>query len=274
MKRNGGFLFLLFVTATLMGCSSLLYYPTRALYIDPKKLSPPPVENVVQVGDIEVHGWTLSPEAPPKTTLVFFHGNGANRSGHVVPLLPLIREGHEINTFDYPGYGQTKGQPTPENTVRTAMEVIRFVKRKRPNTPLVVYGQSLGGAIAQRAVWELRNEIKPDLLVIDSSFTSYRSAARQMLGHSGITWLFQPIGWLVMSDAWAPGSRMNDMHGVPSIVIHSRQDEVINFALGEKVFKFMNEPKEFWIRESGSHNASFMGPDSLLPKLTDRLNSL
>lgn len=274
MNWNRGFLFLLFVTATLTGCSSMLYYPSRALYVDPRKLNPKPVENVVKVGEIEVHGWTLTPLAVPKTTIVFFHGNGGNRSGHIVPLLPLLKEGHEINTFDYPGYGQTKGQPTPENTVQTAIEVIRFVKRNRPQTPLVIYGNSLGGAIAQRAVWELRNEIKPDLFIIDSSFTSYRSAARQILGHSAITWLFQPIGWLVMNDTWAPGKRMKDIHSVPTIVIHSRTDEVIDFSLGQRVFELVNEPKEFWIRESGAHNESLVGSQGLLQKLTDRLAQL
>jgi fermentation-respiration switch protein FrsA (DUF1100 family) len=75
------------------------------------------------------------------------------------------------------------------------------------------------------------------------------------------TWLFQPVGWLTMSDYWAPGDRVKDLAGTPLVVIHSKKDEIIPYDLGEKIFATAGEPKLFWSKERGGHNQTFDGPE-------------
>jgi len=245
------------------GCTSLLYHPSRAIYVDLKKLDPPPMDKEIQLKDgLVTHGWQFQArQQPSQGVVLFFHGNGQNRSAQFLLLYDLVKNGYDLAVYDYPGYGQTRGEPTPKSTVEMASEVIRKVHNQNPDKPLIVYGKSLGGAIAIRAVWELRNDYSPDLLVVDSSFTSYRSAARAVLSNNFWTWLLQPIGWLFMSDAYAPGDRLGDLKGLPVLVIHSQQDEMIPLRLGKQVYATAKEPKQIWIRSHSRHNDPFWGPE-------------
>ena len=127
-----------------------------------------------------------------------------------------------------------------------------------------------------RSVWEIREEFRPDLLVLDSTFLSYRKVARQIMAKSWWTWIFQPATWLVLSDDWAPGDRLSDLKGVPVIVIHSRTDEIVPFELGEEVFKSAAEPKNFWVKEYGIHIATYEGElgETFKKKLLGQLSQL
>jgi uncharacterized protein len=240
----------------------MLYYPTRDLYVDVNILKPQPEEKTFHLkSGLKIHGWYFHSPVPPKAVVVFFHGNGQNRSIHFGSLFWLVEKGYDLAIFDYPGYGQTEGAPSPETTVEMGKEALRFVHAANPKLPLVVYGQSLGGAIATRSVWELRNEFLPALLVIDSSFLSYRKVGQKIMSKNVLTWLFQPFPWLVLSDTWAPEARIKDLAGTPILVIHSRQDDIVPFSLGEETFAKAAQPKLFWIKEKGSHIQTFSDPD-------------
>jgi pimeloyl-ACP methyl ester carboxylesterase len=250
-----------------MGCSSVLYYPTRHIYVDLGKLKPAPQEKQLQLEDKVIsHGWFFKAEGgSSKGTILFFHGNGQNRSAQFLNLYWLVREGYDLAIYDYPGYGQTAGTPSPESTVKMAIAAIRATHAELHGKRFVVYGQSLGGAIAARAVWELRDDIQPDLLIIDSSFLSYQRTAKKILARSAWTWILQPFAWLLLSDRWAPEERLHNLH-IRTIVIHSRVDEIIPFKLGQEVFDHAPSPKEFWIKEHGQHNQTYEGEEGLILK--------
>ncbi len=255
----------------LTGCAGLLYYPTRTLYVDPQKLNPAPELVKFELNkNIEIHGWRFKTIKPPaRAVILFFHGNGGNRSGHFTTLYWIIKHGYDLVIFDYPGYGQTRGDPTPESTVQMGKAALRYVHAQYPSLPLVVYGQSLGGAVAMRSVWEMRQEIPTQLLIVDSSFLSYKRAARRVMAKSWLTWALQPLAYILFSDRWAPGKKVAELSGIPLIVIHSRTDEIIPFDLGEEIYNTAREPKEFWIKERGTHNEPFAGEDG--PALQARL---
>ncbi len=277
MKAVTRVLLILSAVVFLVGCAGLLYYPSRRLYVDVNKLDPKPIEVTETMPDgLVVHGWLFLGRESRKPIILFFHGNGQNRSIQFLSLYWLVQEGYELLIYDYPGYGTTLGKPSPRKTVLEASELLRLTSKKYGGRPLVVYGQSLGGAIAARAVWETRNEVHPKLLVLDSTFTSYQTAARKIMSKSAWTWAFQPLVWVLFSDRWAPGKRLKEIKDLPTIVIHSRKDEIISFDQGEKVFKNASEPKEFWTRETGAHNSTFSGDDGkdLREKLLSRLKAL
>ncbi|MGE0529565.1 MAG: alpha/beta hydrolase [Bdellovibrionales bacterium] len=242
------------------------------------KLHPAPEDRVVELSTgLKVHGWYFrSPKQPARAVIVFFHGNAQNRSSHFLALYWIVEKGYDLAVFDYPGYGQTAGTPTPASTVHAAAQVLRALHRETSPLPLVVYGQSLGGAIAMRAVWELREEFRPNLMVIDSSFLWYTRTARAVLGKSAWTWLLQPLAWITLSDKWAPGARLEDLEGLPIVVIHSREDEVIPYRLGKEVFDSARGPKEMWTKERGKHNETFGGDEGkrLKERLIERLSAI
>ncbi len=271
LLRVGVFLSILICAA---GCTNLLYAPDNHLYVNTEKLpiKPEQVDFSARVGDkvVTSAGWYFHASIEklkvkqPKATIVYFHGNGQNRSAHFFGLYWLVNEGYDLFIFDYPGYGDVGGRPTPENTVAVGKAAIQWVQQKYSHLPLVVYGQSLGGAVAMRAVIELKSEgaLMPKLVVADSTFLSYRGAARKVLSNHWLTWLLQPVGWLVMSDKHAPGERVKEISPVPLLVIHSKKDQVVDYSLGEEVFHAAFEPKEFWPLETGRHIETFSSADA------------
>jgi uncharacterized protein len=267
----------LFIILFFAGCSNMLYYPDQTLYTDPATSFDKPPEDVIiktAAGDSN-HAWYFSGlYKKPKAIIVFCHGNGQNRSAHIVGLYWLVREGYDLLAIDYPGYADSDGNPDPENTVEAAKDAIRWAVKKEPNLPLIVYGQSLGGAISMRAVIDLKGEIKPALVVADSTFLSYERVARGILSEHWITWLIQPLPYMVLSDKYAPGDDIAKI-GTRLLVIHSKQDQAIPFRFGEEIYAKAAEPKEFWPLEKGGHISTFILPGGaemrtkFLAKLTE-----
>lgn len=241
------------------GCSNLLYYPVRPLILDPQKaagLDPEVVTFETEAGE-QIHAWWFaSKKGPAKATLVFFHGNAENLSSHFMSLAWMPDEGYQYLIFDYPGYGSSTGKPTPLGTVQSGVAALRFVHKYKDQRPLVIFGQSLGGNVAMRSFEEIRGEIPVCSLVIDSSFDSYRRAGRRALAKSWVTWIFQPLGWLLLSDDQAPRD-LSKFTPTPVLFIHGDGDRIIESRFSEEMYEKAREPKELWIIPGGRHIATF-----------------
>jgi alpha-beta hydrolase superfamily lysophospholipase len=236
--------------------------PDDLLYTNPEHSFKQPPEDVVirSAGGEENHAWRFVALQKSKAVIVFCHGNGQNRSAHIVGLYWLVKEGYDVLAIDYPGYADNDGDPTPENTVEAAKAAMRFAVTGKPALPLIVYGQSLGGAVALRAVIDLRNEIKPALVVADSTFLSYRRVGKAILASHWLTWLAQPLAGVVLDDRFAPGDEVAKI-GAPLLVIHSREDELVPYGSGEEIYNKASAPKEIWSLEKGRHIQTFILPD-------------
>jgi alpha-beta hydrolase superfamily lysophospholipase len=262
---------LLFVsTLASSGCSSLLYAPTRVWHVHPERLGYT-YDTVSLDSDARIKGWWFKqsrfPE--PKGFLIFFHGNGENRSSHFLSLGWMLNEGYDYFIFDYQGYGDSEGQPSPAGTVQDGMSALRWFFAKAGETryrgvPLFVFAQSLGGPVALRSLAELneKREIPPGLraVILDSSFTSYTSAGASVLSQSWVTTLFQPLSWVLLSDRWAPGPKWNQLPRVKYLVLHGDRDQLIRPKLGRELYDALPEPKDWISIEGGRHIESlFVG---------------
>lgn len=248
---------------SVTGCSSLLYYPTRVEHVVRQKMPLQPEDVYFQSNDgVRLHGWYFkSPSRQPARCVILqFHGNAQNLSTHFFSLYSAPQKGYDYFIFDYHGYGQSEGTPSPEATVADGHAALRWLKARHPDRPIVVFGQSLGGAVALRTVLDLKNEIPVKLVVVDSTFSSYRSVARSVLAHNWFTWPLQPLGWLLMSDAQAPAKDLHKLSPTPLIVIHGDRDPTVDFTHGERIFELAKEPKEFWRIPGGLHT-NFMWTD-------------
>lgn len=113
---------------------------------------------------------------------------------------------------------------------------------------IVVYGRSLGGAVAS---W-LAESVKPGALVIESSFTSAPDMARRMFP-------YLPVG-LLCRFKYDSLSRIGNVC-CPVLVAHSPDDGSIPFSMGVKLFESAKQPKIF-IKTSGGHNDGGLESDS------------
>lgn len=261
-------------SSLLWGCSSVFYYPDRIQYIDPAKLTVQPklLEITARDGHV-IPAWHFkSIKGKPKALIVQFHGNAQNMTSHFAFLSSAPAQGYDHLIFDYRGYGLSKGRPTPQNTVSDGVDVLRWTQKTFPDTKIVVFGQSLGGAIALKSLIELKGDFKADAIVIDSGFSSYRSVARTALAKSWITWVLQPLGWLIVDNSMAPGKDISDLEPTPFLVVHGTHDPVVDYSHGERIFDLAPLPKDFWEIKQGGHT-DFMFRPKIREKFYDYLNA-
>ena len=239
----------------------------------PELLSYVPDEVHFKDGKLDITGWYFKqPKGKVvKARLLFFHGNAENVSSHFVSLYWLLEHGYEFLIYDYPGYGISEGRPTPENTVTSGLAAARWLREQSPATPIAFFGQSLGGAVTLTTALSARNEMPICLVTVESTFASYKRAARSIMANSWVTWLFQPLAYILFSDKSAPKGHLKELAPIPLIVVHGEDDPMIDIQLGRNLFDEAAEPKEFWPVPGGSHGDAFTRQEfrqKLLGKLT------
>ena len=252
-------LFLLLAgSAATTGCSSLFYQPNSHVYVDTTRLTPLPEEVQIPVAGETLHGWYFRTKAKaPRAVILVYHGNAQNLSSHFFPFFWLIDHPYDLFIFDYEGYGKSTGHATQEHTVRDGAAALDWLHRRNPKLPIVVYGQSLGGAIAQRNLIDLAGKYPVKLAVLDSTFTSYQKVGRRILARGWLSWPFQWLAWLALSDQYAPEGELGKLPPLPLLVIHGTADQVVPYSCGEDLFAEAAEPKEFWRIPGGRHNDIF-----------------
>lgn len=253
-------IFLIFILIITCACSSKLYHPDHVYRITPSQFKQIAPEEVVfhNKKGIPLTGWYFKSAKHPKGQIVFFHGNSENISTHFATLYWILNEGYDFFIFDYQGFGKSGGKPTPRGTLEDGEAALRWMQAKNSRVPLIVFGQSLGGAIGLRSVIEMKNKIPIKAVVLDSTFLSYKSAAASVLSHHWPTWPFQPLAYVLMSDHYAPKKRVREIAPIPLLIFHGDQDKVISYNRGKKIYDTALEPKTFITTPEGRHGDVFL----------------
>ncbi len=197
---------------------------------------------------------------PAKGTVIQFHGNAENMTTHFLFVYWLVAKGYNVFVFDYRGYGASDGSPSVAGAVQDGIAAIDYVRSRKDVDPsrLVVYGQSLGGALAVASVaLGVPNGIRA--IVLESTFHSYRSIARRKLARFWLTW---PLQWplsLLFSDRYSPVDYLAKLPACPILVIHGDSDEIVPYREGQELFARARKPKEFWTVPGGRHLEAFGG---------------
>lgn len=254
MKRR--FAAALAAAVFLGACSphTFFYYPNNRLYVEPHhlKLSYEMLYFPSENGKT-IFGLLFRTAQPPKGIVLQFHGNFGNVSNHFIGATFLLDHGFDVMVFDYEGYGGSEGRPSPARTVGDGMAAIKLAAalNRNPDGGVVVLAQSLGGAIAIPA---MAREPIVKAAVIQSSFTNYRSIARDVLRRSWITWILYPIYPQLLWTRYEPVSWLGRLPPMPLLFIHGDADNVIPVRMTRALYKRANEPKELWIVPGAGHN--------------------
>ena len=228
--------------------SRLVYYPQigRAITVTPQAygLAFEAAEIATEDGE-KLHAWCV-PSAGARGAVLMFHGNAGNISHRLDYLLMFSRLGYSTLIVDYRGYGNSTGSPSEEGTYRDALAAWRHLTERRSVRPvdIVIFGESLGGAVAS---W-LAARHAPRALVLASTFTSVTDLGAQ------VYW-FLPVRFL-SSFRYDNLANLRTIRS-PVLIAHSRNDDIIPFAHGQKLFAAAGEPKQF-LETRGGHNESFI----------------
>lgn len=222
--------------------SKYLYFPSRELGVTPATTRLPYEDMTVKTADGEtVHGWFV-PAPASRGTVLFCHGNAGNIGSRLDGIWRFHDLGLDVCIFDYRGYGRSTGKPSEEGTYRDVDAVWTWLMaaKKIPPGRVVVFGESLGGAVA---AW-VAEQKGPGAVILESTFTSVPDMAARL-------YPFLPARWLCRIH-YPTLERMARIR-CPVLVAHSPDDELIPFSHGRKLFEAAREPKVF-LALKGSHN--------------------
>jgi len=239
--------------AVLNGCNHLFYFPDRLEYLTPEKVKLKYEELFFESGMETLHMWKIPAMSSERLGKVLhFHGNAQNISTHFLFSAWMARFGFDVYVFDYRGYGKSSGRPSRDGLVDDGIAAIKYVADVDPKD-FYVLAQSLGGAVAVPAIAKSDQSKKINALVLDSTFGSYRSIARDKIADFWLTWPFQwPLSFLV-SDEMSPIDYINSLQ-TPVLFVHGTADRVVPFEMGKSLYDGLkSENKEFWKIEKAPH---------------------
>ena len=254
----------LLAAALLFACQSrLIHLPgSRELVADPGDIGLPFESVEVTTADgVRLHGWLVPAQAPRRGIVLFFHGNAGNISHRLDSLQSF--HGLELDTLiiDYRGYGQSEGRPSEQGLYADAEAALAYLRERgyRPDE-IVYFGRSLGGAIAAY----LAAHHRPAAVIIESSFTSIPDLAAE---------LYRMFPARLLTRIEYPTRDHLAKADAPTLIVHSRDDELISYAHGRRLYEAAPEPKRF-VELEGDHNLGvFQSRERYLAALDEFLSA-
>lgn len=243
---------LVWITLTVV----LLWHRQERVVFQPPSLVPdaPPGARRVEFRASDGHalyGYLVAPRAAgrePRAVVIGFHGN-ADLSAWLVPWAHEVadRTGAVVFLPEYRGYGGIPGSPTYASSGSDARGALMWVRAEYPAARVVLFGHSLGSAIAAELAHAMAPEL-PASLVLQSPFTSARAMAARMLVPP------VPALWGLISRVHYDTRTIVAMLETPVWVAHGTRDVVIPVRMGRAVFEASRRKGELLIVAGAGHN--------------------
>lgn len=224
----------------------LVFFPYAPLHVDPRDIDLDFEDVTLTTTDGEhLHGWFV-PNAQARATVLFFHGNAGNISGRLDSIRIFHDLGLSVFIVDYRGYGRSSGKPSETGLYRDGEAAWHYLVSERRLAPssIVVFGRSLGGAVAARVA----SREGCGALILESTFTSLVDMGRHY-------YPFLPVSLLARL-RFPTIERIRDVH-CPLLVVHSPQDDIVPYRFGRRLYDAAPGPKAF-LEIHGGHNEGFI----------------
>ena len=238
----------------LTSCTSLIYQPDKLMYAHPEQFKIKFEAFTIPSKDGTIlSAWRLFSKTPnPKNILLYFHGNAQNLTSHFVNAAWMTEFGYDVIIFDYRGYGLSEGVPNPKSVAEDGLAFLdyTFNEYKKGNfQKFILYGQSLGGAIALKSLEDFTHRDELTLLILDSTFLSPREVAREKTN--------RVLQYLITNDYTAHPKLAHVT--MPVLSIHSTADFVIAYKLGQDLYNKIpsTTKKVFWTFDNKGHGDVF-----------------
>lgn len=239
----------------IAGWVTLRHFEFTRLYHPEAKIETTPAQFQLRYQDVQfmasdgtpLTGWWI-PANRPRGTVVFCHGNAGN-IGSVAHLAPeFFTRGFNLLLWDYRGYGRSGGRISENGLYADACAAFDAAETQSGQLPILIYGQSLGGAVAIH----LATERPAAALIVEASFASAADIARRWYPSF-------PMDRLI-SVSYDSASIASTLEDLPKLFGHSPQDEVIPFQSGRILHASAASPKTFTLLSGGHNDNSWFTP--------------
>ncbi len=206
--------------------------------------------------------WHIRPDRrviPRGLTVLHLHGNAQNMTAHLFASAFLAREGFDLITFDYRGYGKSPGTPSLAGIIADGGAAVRALLDDPPvpGQPLALFGQSMGAFTSAHLLPDF-----PQLAaaILEAGLTSFRDLFLEVYPGADIK---VPDGFSTLGPLAA--SR------VPKLFLHGTADTVVPPAHSERMHQAAADPKELVILPGVGHIDALESP--LAPIYRERVTA-
>ncbi len=195
----------------------------------------------------EVYAWYLKPQKNKKL-IVFFHGNRGNLSTNTTQLPFFQKQGFGFLLPEYEGFGGIKGSLSQQELEQDAKTALLWaLSNGYKAKDIIIYGHSLGTFVATSAAHFMATEKEPvHALILEAPFYSLIDMAKYMFGN-----IF-PYE-LLLADKFETDKLISNIK-TPLYIGHGKNDPVIPYAQGLKLYDKAPHPKVFFSDDTADHH--------------------
>jgi len=192
---------------------------------------------------VKTNGWYINCE-DSRGTVLFFHGNAGNISHRGDSIEIFNSLGMSVFILSYRGYGVSEGSPSIKGVNLDALAAWNWLisEKRIPPEKILIFGRSLGGAVAV----ELMRNVRPEAAILESTFSSLADMGG----------FLSPLASLLVDGAWNSALTAVNID-TPTLCIHSPEDEIVPYRLGKKLFEAL-AGKKYFFDIKGDHNYGFL----------------
>eukprot|EP00088_Acartia_fossae_P012153 TRINITY_DN1624_c0_g1_i1.p1 TRINITY_DN1624_c0_g1~~TRINITY_DN1624_c0_g1_i1.p1 ORF type:complete len:389 (-),score=59.86 TRINITY_DN1624_c0_g1_i1:932-2098(-) len=266
----GGFFALFMVFFGVTGVvykagDKLLYHPDQPpqsrVFVPSPNIFNLPYENLtIEARDgTELHLFLIK-QAPgafsSAPTILFLHGNAGNIGHRLGNAKALYDEIYcNIALLEYRGYGRSEGHPCEDGLYLDAQAGLDYLHSRPDIAPnkIVVFGRSLGGAVAVDLASRSKNKDRIGALIIENTFTSIPDIARILF----------PFKFIKMLPVWFYKNQFKSAKKVckitqPVLFVSGLMDKLIPPAMMTNLYSGCGAPVKRLARfPSGTHNETW-----------------
>ncbi|RAH48141.1 alpha/beta hydrolase [Aspergillus brunneoviolaceus CBS 621.78] len=190
-------------------------------------------------------------------TVLMFHGNAGN-IGHRIPIAKILQEilGCNVLMLEYRGYGLSTGTPDEAGLKVDAQTGLDYLRQRAEtkDSQIVVYGQSLGGAVAIDLVAKNQDKGAIAGMILENTFLSIRKL---------IPTVFPPARYLarLCHQYWTSEEVLPKITKVPILFLSGLKDEIVPPSNMTQLFAVCKSSRKVWrTLPNGGHNDSVAEP--------------
>ncbi|KAK7207994.1 BEM46 family protein-like protein [Myxozyma melibiosi] len=186
-------------------------------------------------------------------TVIICCANAGNM-GHRLPIASAFYKILQYNVilFSYRGYGLSTGKPNEVGLKIDAETVFKHVKAdpELKDTGIVLYGQSLGGAVAIYLADKHQDEVAG--LIVENTFRSIPSLIPSVL----------PVAryfTFLCHQTWPSEELISKISNIPVLLLSGLNDEIVPPSHMKYLYEHCSSPSKVWRQfANATHNETYM----------------
>ena len=224
---------------------NLLYYPSENNYSGDRLTVPIEKVKIKTQDNIELLSWYHKKNVSDYKTILFLHGNAGSLEDRIYKLNFLGNLDVNFLIIAWRGYSGSSGKPSEFGLYQDAKSALNWLNSKGiTDDKIVLYGESLGTSVAIE-VGQNRDFAG---IILEAPFTSMIDIGKKH-------YPFFPVK-LLLKDKYVSKNKIKNIKS-PVLVMHGKEDKIVPFYMGKKIYDLANEPKFKYFTNHDDHMMNF-----------------